>query len=60
MHNIVTEDLTSENIILALIKLRSEAREAHNYSLADEIRSQLQSQRVELEDTIEETKWSVI
>ena len=60
VHNIVTEDLTSENIILALIKLRSEAREAHNYSLADEIRSQLQSQRVELEDTIEETKWSVI
>ena len=60
VHNIVIEDLTSENIILALIKLRSEAREAHNYSLADEIRSQLQSQRVELEDTIEETKWSVI
>jgi len=60
VHNIVTEDLTSENIILALIKLRSEARESHNYSLADEIRSQLQSQRVELEDTIEETKWSVI
>jgi len=59
-YSLKVEDLTSENIINALIKLRSEARQSHNYSLADEIRDRLQSQKIELEDTIQETKWSII
>ena len=60
MHGLEVKDLTSEDIVLALINLRADARRSRNYSLADEIRDQLQLQRIELEDAAQETKWSVI
>ena len=60
MYGLEVKDLTSEDIILALINLRADARRSRNYSLADEIRDQLQLQRIELEDAAQETKWSVI
>ncbi|MBG93187.1 MAG: cysteine--tRNA ligase [Chloroflexi bacterium] len=60
VYRLKVEGCSSEDIIVALIELRSEARKDLNYNLADEIRSQLQLRNIELEDALQETKWSVI
>ena len=51
------DDSLTNSLMEVLISLRTEAKEAKNWAMADQIRDQLKAIGVALEDTAEGVRW---